>query len=166
MDHKEYTFAVVDLEKGIVENETKMQTQTQTQIPPRKQPPNPPNQNQKQTQKQIQEYQMEGRHWMATLRDTDAADTPVQLTKIVRETLVECGATILGYQEYVFQNGAVTFCFLLSESHCTVHTYPEYRALWMDCFTCGEAFDIFQFKERIEMRLQVGEMHQELIHRR
>lgn len=26
----------------------------------------------------------------------------------------------------------------MSESHCSVHTYPEYNSLFIDLFTCGE----------------------------
>jgi len=31
--------------------------------------------------------------------------------------------------------------FLLSESHCSIHTYPENNSLFTDLFTCGDVCD-------------------------
>ena len=40
--------------------------------------------------------------------------------------------------EYTFNNNGFTIAYLLSESHCSVHTYPEVNSLFVDLFTCGE----------------------------
>ncbi len=47
--------------------------------------------------------------------------------------------TILKYDEHKFETegAGVTGFFLLSESHCSFHTYPENNYIAIDIFTCG-----------------------------
>jgi S-adenosylmethionine/arginine decarboxylase-like enzyme len=59
---------------------------------------------------------------------------------------------------HLFNNNAITFVFLLSESHCTVHTYPEYQSLFIDSFTCGNNFDIQRFHDLLTWRFKPKEL--------
>ena len=45
---------------------------------------------------------------------------------------------ILGEVEHVFQPQGYTLLFLLSESHLSVHTFPEKKYISFDLFTCRE----------------------------
>lgn len=47
--------------------------------------------------------------------------------------------TVIGHDHYKFEEGGqgVTGFFLLSESHCSYHTYPENNYIAIDVFTCG-----------------------------
>ena len=47
------------------------------------------------------------------------------------------GATLCGLQVRQFDPAGLTVVYLLSESHASVHTYPERNALFFDAFTCG-----------------------------
>lgn len=47
------------------------------------------------------------------------------------------GAQVLGETSTVFPNGAVTAVLLLSQSHLSVHTWPEYGMANFDLLTCG-----------------------------
>lgn len=40
-----------------------------------------------------------------------------------------------------FKPAGVTAVWVLSESHFTLHTYPEHRYISVDCYTCGEEGD-------------------------
>lgn len=40
-----------------------------------------------------------------------------------------------------FEPAGVTAVWILSESHFTVHTYPEHAYLSVDCYTCGTEGD-------------------------
>ncbi|MCP3883436.1 MAG: adenosylmethionine decarboxylase [Sulfitobacter sp.] len=40
-----------------------------------------------------------------------------------------------------FAPSGVTAVWILSESHFTAHTYPEYAYLSVDCYTCGSEGD-------------------------
>lgn len=55
----------------------------------------------------------------------------------VRRGIEESGATLCGMESHEFDPVGVTAVYVLSESHVSVHTYPEQRALFIDAFTCG-----------------------------
>jgi S-adenosylmethionine decarboxylase len=46
-------------------------------------------------------------------------------------------AQVLGESAYRFPNGAVTAVLVLSQSHLSVHTWPEYNLANFDLLTCG-----------------------------
>ncbi|SFS97696.1 adenosylmethionine decarboxylase [Paenibacillus sp. 453mf] len=52
-----------------------------------------------------------------------------------------CGATILSVQSRQFEPQGATVLVMLSESHLSIHTYPERGFAAIDCYTCGEAVD-------------------------
>jgi len=57
------------------------------------------------------------------------------------------GATILGMLEHKFNPQGVTQLFLLSESHASLHTYPEFRSCFLDIFTCGITINVHPFAD-------------------
>lgn len=65
-----------------------------------------------------------------------------QFEKAVRKT----GAKVLKTVFHKFKPQGLSILTLLSESHASLHTYPEYDFCYLDIFTCGdmdiEAFDI------------------------
>lgn len=67
----------------------------------------------------------------------DAAGIQIAL----RRSLDSAGATVCEMIARRFQPHGVTVLALLSESHASVHTYPEFGTLFCDVFTCGEAAD-------------------------
>lgn len=52
-----------------------------------------------------------------------------------------CGATVLSSQAKQFHPQGATVLVLLSESHISIHTYPEKGFAAIDCYTCGETVD-------------------------
>lgn len=98
-------------------------------------------------------------------RDTDTPPTPVQapadptamssfaadmwvgdaavltdvdlLTDVLRAAAEIGHATVLAEALHVFPNGAVTASLVLSQSHLSIHTWPEFRLLNVDLLTCG-----------------------------
>ncbi|MEB3100402.1 adenosylmethionine decarboxylase [Ferviditalea candida] len=51
------------------------------------------------------------------------------------------GATILSVQSKQFEPQGATVLVMLSESHISIHTYPEKGFAAVDCYTCGETVD-------------------------
>ncbi|UVT03226.1 adenosylmethionine decarboxylase [Burkholderia glumae] len=48
------------------------------------------------------------------------------------------GFSVLNFVDHKFgEGGGVTGLFLLAESHCSYHTYPESAYIAIDVFTCG-----------------------------
>lgn len=41
---------------------------------------------------------------------------------------------------YQFQPQGYTYAYVLSESHFTIHTYPEYASCYIDVFCCSPSF--------------------------
>ena len=89
------------------------------------------------------EYKFFGKHYLASFIGCD----PILIMDIknLKQRMIDginkSGATILSYIEKTFDNGGYTILFLLSESHCSIHTYPENNSLFTDLFTCGDVCD-------------------------
>lgn len=84
-----------------------------------------------------------GTHLLANVYDVDPAllekieiGLPI-LHDIVR-TLELHVVSKTGFQ---FEPVGYTYAFVLSESHFTIHTYPEYRSCYIDIFCCNKDFD-------------------------
>lgn len=50
----------------------------------------------------------------------------------------KAGATTLESVHHNFQPSGVTALLLLSESHISIHSWPEHNYVAIDVFTCGE----------------------------
>ena len=57
---------------------------------------------------------------------------------------------ILGEVEHRFEPEGYTFLFLLSESHLSVHTFPERKYLSFDLYTCRDYTDNSTYIEIFE----------------
>jgi S-adenosylmethionine decarboxylase len=55
--------------------------------------------------------------------------------------LAHANATVQSVVSKRFEPQGVTVLALLSESHASVHTYPEIGAMFVDVFTCGDKAD-------------------------
>ncbi|MBB4964220.1 S-adenosylmethionine decarboxylase [Saccharothrix violaceirubra] len=53
------------------------------------------------------------------------------------EALTQADATVLEVVSKQFDPQGVTVLALLSESHASIHTYPEVGKVFVDVFTCG-----------------------------
>lgn len=52
--------------------------------------------------------------------------------------IVESRMSVVACTHKQFQPAGLTAVWILSESHFTLHTYPEHRYLSVDCYTCGD----------------------------
>ncbi len=56
-------------------------------------------------------------------------------------------AVVLGSASYRFPNGAITAVLVLSQSHFSVHTWPEHQSANFDLLTCGRLNGELMLKE-------------------
>ena len=89
------------------------------------------------------EYSTFGRHvavdtWGV---DFDLFNNAEWLQSQMVEAAEACGATVLSVQARQFEPQGATVLVLLSESHLSIHTYPEKGFAAIDCYTCGETVD-------------------------
>lgn len=59
------------------------------------------------------------------------------LTALMHEAAAAGNAHVLAAASYVFPNGAVTAALVLSMSHLTIHTWPEYNLANVDFLGYG-----------------------------
>lgn len=89
------------------------------------------------------EYSTFGRHvavdtWGV---DFDLLNSKELLEAHMVEAAEACGATVLSVQAQQFEPQGATVLVMLSESHLSIHTYPERGFAALDCYTCGETVD-------------------------
>jgi len=89
------------------------------------------------------EYSTFGRHvavdtWGVEFEKLNSAEW---LQSQMVEAAEACGASVLSVQSKQFEPQGATVLVLLSESHLSIHTYPEKGFAAIDCYTCGETVD-------------------------
>ncbi len=107
-----------------------------------------------------------GRHLILSLRgiDKDKVFNNMFLRDITIQAVKDSGATILGVQEHEFEPYGYSAVVLISESHASIHTFPEHGALFADYFTCG-SINPEGFGEYLVEKLQPKEVDKKLIER-
>ncbi len=85
-------------------------------------------------------YQFKGIHFLASYCECDiqALSDVEELKAAMYYAVEKSGATTLDDASWVFPPCGLTMVFLLSESHASIHTYPEHGACFVDLFTCGD----------------------------
>ncbi|MEV6527747.1 adenosylmethionine decarboxylase [Longispora sp. NPDC051575] len=71
------------------------------------------------------------------LKDTALLTDDAGLMALMRDAAEAGHAQVLGESVHRFPNGAVTGVLVLSQSHLSVHTWPEYQSANFDLLTCG-----------------------------
>ena len=81
-----------------------------------------------------------GVHYIVDLDnvDKDLVTDNDRLTKICDTSLENGGATILDKMIHHFEPHGLTLLYLLSESHFSMHTWPEHQKIRIDFFTCEQ----------------------------
>lgn len=78
----------------------------------------------------------------------DASNVTVDLSylqnvrKIVHEIANRCDLHVVNEVGHQFDPHGVTYVLVLSESHLSIHTYPETERAYIDIFCCNQDFDI------------------------
>jgi S-adenosylmethionine decarboxylase len=69
--------------------------------------------------------------------DRDALNDLDLLKETMVSAAVESGANVLGTSFHRFSPQGVSGVVVISESHLSIHTWPEYGYAAVDVFTCG-----------------------------
>lgn len=87
-----------------------------------------------------EEHLFHGVHVLGEIYGVEASilDDVHLLEKILTKGIEASGASLCGTQVKQFEPNGVTILALLSESHASIHTYPDKGALFFDAFTCGD----------------------------
>ncbi len=112
-------------------------------------------------------YHFKGVHFLASYCecDHDALTDLDGLRQAMLDAVVECGATVLSASDYVFEPDGLTMVILLSESHASIHTYPEHGACFVDLFTCGEKCSSAKFDAALREYLKPKDVNARTLNR-
>lgn len=85
-------------------------------------------------------FKFSGKHFIVSYLkcDINALNNIASLKEALERAIISSNATILSSTDYVFDNNGYTAAYLLSESHASIHTYPEHKSCFVDLFTCGD----------------------------
>lgn len=110
-------------------------------------------------------HEFRGMHLIASYSgcDVDAIGDPNALVLVMKEAVQKCGANILDSSSYTFDGGGMTMVILLSESHASIHTYPEHGACFVDLFTCGDKCSHAVFDQALRDYLKPTEVNQKIL---
>ncbi|MBL0386646.1 adenosylmethionine decarboxylase [Tumebacillus sp. ITR2] len=91
----------------------------------------------------MEEYSTFGRHCAVDAWgiDFELINNAEFLKSRMVEAAEKSGAHVLSVQYKQFEPQGATVLVLLSESHLSIHTYPEKGFAAMDCYTCGDTVD-------------------------
>lgn len=73
--------------------------------------------------------------------------------------LVEENFTVVKRNRHQFEPQGETVAFILSESHYTLHSYPEENYISVDIYICRRDFDFLPFVGSIEKYLPINKLH-------
>lgn len=99
------------------------------------------------SQQEDKEYYVEkdgirfsGVHLLVDMWGGQATDDAEKVEATLREAVEACGATLLSLKMHVFTpNSGLTAVATLSESHISIHSWPEAGYTAVDIFTCGSS---------------------------
>ncbi len=102
------------------------------------------------------DYSFKGKHFVASYLECDlrALCNLSGLIDAMSRAVCASGATILDEASTVFPPHGLTLVYLLSESHASLHTYPEHGSCFVDLFTCGDSCSSEPFDQILREYLQ------------
>jgi S-adenosylmethionine decarboxylase len=108
-----------------------------------------------------------GRHVLAELEgvDPELLDDEQFLRETLHSALSQSRATVCQMIAKRFEPQGVTVLALLSESHASLHTYPEDGSIFIDVFTCGHTAQPERAVQVLAEALKPAAQHVRTIHR-
>jgi S-adenosylmethionine decarboxylase proenzyme len=76
------------------------------------------------------------------------------LEKTLEESVAKAGGNILGKLFHKFKPQGVTGIIAVSESHVSIHTWPENGYVAIDAFTCGREMDPWTVYRKLRAKIK------------
>jgi S-adenosylmethionine decarboxylase len=113
------------------------------------------------------EFEFDGRHLLASYSVCNPAAIRdiAGLTAAFHAAVRASGATLLHAVEHTFPPHGMTAVAVLSESHASIHTYPEHESCFVDIFTCGNTCNVEAFDETLRKFLRPKQHSRRIIRR-
>ena len=75
------------------------------------------------------------------IEDNSVLETVEGVKPLMERIIENCKLNVVGKCEHQFTPYGATMLYLLSESHLTIHTYPEKKACSINLYTCNISTD-------------------------
>ena len=97
-----------------------------------------------------------GEHYLIELFDCNIVflDDKEYLKSALRKAIKDSGATEIGHLFHKYEPQGVSGVILISESHFSIHTWPEHKYAAVDFFTCGNSVRIHEAYANIKNALE------------
>jgi S-adenosylmethionine decarboxylase len=101
-----------------------------------------------------------GRHILAEIYGCDerVLNNRELIEEIMVEAALEAGAEVREVAFHKFSPQGVSGVVVISESHLTIHTWPELRYAAVDVFTCGDKVDPWDACNYLTAKFNAGHM--------
>lgn len=102
-----------------------------------------------------------GRHILCEVHGCDpkVLDDRKAIEQIMVEAALGAGAEVREVAFHKFSPQGVSGVVVISESHLTIHTWPELGYAALDVFTCGDSVDPWKACNYITKRFRAGHMN-------
>ena len=99
-----------------------------------------------------------GRHLIANVYDVDSSllEKMEVGIPILQDIIDKLDLHVVSKTGHQFEPIGYTYAFVLSESHFTIHTYPEYNSCYIDIFCCNKDFDSDKAVELIKQHFNTS----------
>ena len=92
----------------------------------------------------FEEYESSGKHMICDfkgIQNTDLLNNGDELNTLLKKICKDYDFQILSEMQHNFQPIGCSILFLLSESHLSIHTFPEKNHMSFDIYTCRQYED-------------------------
>ena len=98
----------------------------------------------------FEEYESSGKHMICDFKGIQNArllNDSDELNSMLKEICKTYDFTILNETKHIFEPIGCSILFLLSESHLSIHTFPEKNHMSFDIYTCRQYKDNTVYNE-------------------
>jgi len=92
----------------------------------------------------FKEYESSGKHMICDfkgIKNNNLLNNMDQLNSVLKQICINNDFQILNEMQYKFEPIGCSILFLLSESHLSIHTFPEKNHMSFDIYTCRQYKD-------------------------
>lgn len=114
----------------------------------------------------IKPPEFQGLHILGELEANEKIlDDLHELSNLLSDSLADAEATVLKIVGKKFDPVGATVIAMLSESHASLHTYPEHGLAFFDLFTCGMGDKSLIALDSLVRRMEAKIVKQQIIKR-
>jgi len=98
----------------------------------------------------MEEYESSGKHMICDFKEiqnTKLLNNSTELNIMLKDICAKYDFQILNEVQHIFEPIGCSILFLLSESHLSIHTFPEKNHMSFDIYTCRQYTDNTAYNE-------------------